>query len=60
MADGSNSVQVSDTTMLNIVEKAAYQISTHTTPSNASIQNPQLVQINELLLIMWCNLILRA
>jgi hypothetical protein len=52
MADDSNSVQVSDTTMLNIVEKAGYQKSTHTTSSNASIQNPQLVQINELLLIM--------
>ena len=60
-AERSNAVQVSDTTMLNIVEKACYQKNKHTTPnSQPQTQIPQLIKIRELLLIMWYNLMVRA
>lgn len=45
--------------MLNIVDKTGYQQSTHNTVLT-QFKKPHWVKINELLLIMWCNLILSA
>ena len=58
-------VQVSDTTMMTIVEKAGIKIyntliSTQKVIPAPRCSHPQLTKINDLLLIMWYNLMERA